>query len=54
MLDLGGPSQLADVETVLVAELARQFGLTAQSAQPLTFDAGPHIASGANVAQLAQ
>jgi len=41
MLDLGGPSQLADVETVLVAELARQFGLTAQSAQPLTFDAGP-------------
>lgn len=27
MLDLGGPSRLADVETVLVAELARQLGL---------------------------
>ena len=27
VLDLGGPSRLADVETVLIAELARQFGL---------------------------
>ncbi|MBS0439413.1 MAG: lipoyl(octanoyl) transferase LipB, partial [Proteobacteria bacterium] len=26
VLDLGGPSRLADVESVLVAELARQFG----------------------------
>ena len=41
VLDLGGPSRLADVETVLVAELARQFGLQAQSALPHTFDASP-------------
>ena len=54
MLDLGGPSRLADVEAVLVAELARQFGVSAQPAPSLTFDAGPQIASGANVAQLAQ
>jgi lipoyl(octanoyl) transferase len=41
MLDLGGPSRLAEVESVLVAELARQFGLEATPAQPhLTFGAG--------------
>jgi len=40
MLDLGGPSRLADVETVLVGELARQFGASAQIAPPHTFDAG--------------
>jgi lipoyl(octanoyl) transferase len=40
VLDLGGPSRLADVETVLVGELARQFGLSAQTAPPHTFDAG--------------
>jgi lipoyl(octanoyl) transferase len=28
MLDLGGPGSLAEVETVLIGELARQFGLT--------------------------
>ena len=50
MLDLGGPSQLADVETVLVAELARQFGLTVRPAQPLTFDAGPVLAGSVSVA----
>src|SRR5512141_642710 len=50
MLDLGGPSRLADVETVLVAELARQFGLQAHPAHPLTFDAGPAVASSVSVA----
>jgi len=54
VLDLGGPSTLADVETVLIAELARQFGLQAQAAPPLTFDAGPAIARGASVAELTQ
>jgi lipoyl(octanoyl) transferase len=54
VLDLGGPSRLADVETVLVAELARQFGLQPQSAPSLTFDAGTHIASGVSVAELPQ
>jgi len=34
MLDLGGPSRLQDVESVLVAQLARQLGLLAESAQP--------------------
>ncbi|HET7932028.1 MAG TPA: lipoyl(octanoyl) transferase LipB [Rhodanobacteraceae bacterium] len=32
MLDLGGPSRLADVEDALVAELGRQFGLLPQDA----------------------
>ena len=54
VLDLGGPSRLVDVEAVLVAELARQFGSSAQPAPSLTFDAGPQIASGANVANIAQ
>ena len=41
VLDLGGPSRLADVESVLVAELARQFRLEAMPADPiLTFGAG--------------
>jgi lipoyl(octanoyl) transferase len=41
VLDLGGPSRLVDVETVLVAELARQFGLEAVPAAPiLTSGAG--------------
>jgi lipoyl(octanoyl) transferase len=44
MLDLGGPSRLADVETVLVDELARQFGLMAQPAPSRVFDAGPTTA----------
>jgi len=33
MLDLGGPSKLADVEEVLIAELGRQFGLSPQAAE---------------------
>jgi lipoyl(octanoyl) transferase len=54
VLDLGGPSRLGDVESALVTELARQFGALAQPAPSLTFDAGPQIASGANVADIAQ
>ncbi|MGH8216025.1 MAG: lipoyl(octanoyl) transferase LipB [Rhodanobacteraceae bacterium] len=34
MLDLGGPSRLADVEEVLIVELGRQFGLSPQEADP--------------------
>lgn len=34
LLDLGGPSRLADVEEVLIAELGRQFGLSPQEADP--------------------
>ena len=50
VLDLGGPSQLADVETVLVAELARQFGLQAIPTDPiLTSGAGAARASRVNV-----
>jgi lipoyl(octanoyl) transferase len=49
VLDLGGPSQLAAVEAVLVGELARQLGLTAQSAPPPTFDAGPVATEAASV-----
>jgi lipoyl(octanoyl) transferase len=51
MLDLGGPAALADVESVLVTELARQFGLRAQPAPSLTFDAGPAVAGRVSVAQ---
>lgn len=32
MLDLGGPSRLADVEDVLIVELGRQFGLSPRAA----------------------
>lgn len=50
VLDLGGPSRLTDVETVLVAELARQFGLKATSADPiLTSGAGAASASSISV-----
>jgi lipoyl(octanoyl) transferase len=50
VLDLGGPSRLADVENRLAAELARQFGLEAVPADPiLTSGAGAASASGANV-----
>ncbi|HSN00374.1 MAG TPA: lipoyl(octanoyl) transferase LipB [Rudaea sp.] len=50
VLDLGGPSRLADVESVLVSELARQFGLEAIPADPiLTSGAGAVSASRANV-----
>ena len=50
VLDLGGPSRLADVESVLVAELARQFGLQALPATPtLTFGAGAQSAPRASV-----
>jgi len=34
LLDLGGPSRLADVEDVLIVELGRQFGLSPQEADP--------------------
>jgi hypothetical protein len=47
---LGGPSRLVDVETVLVAELARQFGLKAMPADPiLTFGSGAASASSVSV-----
>ena len=50
VLDLGGPSRLADVATALVAELAHQFGLEATAADPhLTSGAGVRSATGANV-----
>jgi lipoyl(octanoyl) transferase len=50
VLDLGGPSQLADVETVLIAELARQFKLEAVAADPdLTSGAGAAVAATAGV-----
>ena len=50
LADLGGPSMLSDVETVLVAGLARQFGASAQAAPPHTFDAGPAAPAPASVA----
>jgi len=34
VLDLGGPSRLADVEDVLVQEFCKQFGFHAVSAEP--------------------
>lgn len=40
MVDLGGPGSLAAVEQVLIGELARQFGLTAVSADPVPLVAG--------------
>ena len=50
MLDLGGPSRLADVETVLIAELAQQLGLKAiPAAPPLTFGAGAETANRTSV-----
>ncbi len=35
VLDLGGPSRLADVEDALVEEFCRQFGFTAEPAAPV-------------------
>lgn len=37
VVDLGGPSGLDQVKPVLVAQLARQFGLTVEDAEPLSF-----------------
>lgn len=37
VLDLGGPSGLEQVKPALVAQLARQFGLTVEDAEPLSF-----------------
>jgi len=54
MLDLGGPSSLADVETVLVLELARQFGLSAQTSPAMTFDAGPATVGDVSVVESTQ
>ena len=34
VLDLGGPSRLADVEDVLIGEFCRQFGFDAEPAAP--------------------
>jgi len=48
--DLGGPSELARVETVLIAALAHQFGLVSEPAPPLTFDAGRNAPLPATVA----
>jgi lipoyl(octanoyl) transferase len=50
LADLGGPSRLSEVENVLVAHLARQFGLDAQPAPPHTFDAGARAVDPASVA----
>ena len=50
MLDLGGPSRLADVETVLIAELARQLGLKVEPEEPPpTFGAGAGIENSVSV-----
>jgi lipoyl(octanoyl) transferase len=51
VLDLGGPSRLADIEAALVVELARQFGLPAQTAPAMTFDAGPAAVADVSVAE---
>ncbi|MEO8959102.1 MAG: lipoyl(octanoyl) transferase LipB [Rudaea sp.] len=40
MLDLGGPSSVADVESELIAQLARQLGLKAVPANPITTTSG--------------
>jgi lipoyl(octanoyl) transferase len=37
VVDLGGPSGMEQVKPVLVAQLARQFGLTVEDAEPLSF-----------------
>ncbi|ATE74770.1 octanoyltransferase [Lysobacter capsici] len=37
VLDLGGPSGMEQVKPALVAQLARQFGLTVEDAEPLSF-----------------
>jgi lipoyl(octanoyl) transferase len=37
VLDLGGPSGMEQVKPVLVAQLARQFGLSIEKAEPLSF-----------------
>ena len=49
LADLGGPSRLSDVESVLVAALAQQLRLLAQPAPPHTFDAGTPVANPASV-----
>jgi lipoyl(octanoyl) transferase len=50
VVDLGGPSGLAEVEDVLIAELARQFGLAVRPAPPPTFDAGEPATDSASLA----
>ena len=50
MLDLGGPSRVADVQTVLIAQLARQLGLKAvPTTPPATFGAGRQSATDESV-----
>lgn len=52
MLDLGGPSRLADVESELVAALAQQFRMqVVPAAQPLTSGAGAAGARGVNLSE---
>jgi lipoyl(octanoyl) transferase len=50
LADLGGPSRLAEVETVLLAALASQLGLEVEPAPPHTFDAGASAAGPVSVA----
>jgi lipoyl(octanoyl) transferase len=50
LADLGGPEHLAEVETVLLAALARQLGLEVEPLAPHTFDAGAVAASPVSVA----
>jgi lipoyl(octanoyl) transferase len=50
MMDLGGPSSLADVEAELVVHLAKQLGLQAQlAAAPVTIGAGATPATNVSV-----
>jgi lipoyl(octanoyl) transferase len=44
VLDLGGPGALADVEDVLVGEIARQFGLAEVAADPVIAAAPARVA----------
>jgi len=51
VMDLGGPSRLAEVEAELVTQLARQFGLDARTAPPpMTNGAGATAESSVNLA----
>ena len=46
MMDLGGPSSITEVEDVLIANLARQLGMTPEFvAEPMTSEAGQAAAA---------
>jgi len=49
VLDLGGPSRLADVEDTLVEEFCRQFGFTAEPADPVIPVISPELPAHAAV-----